>query len=91
MKPVPNLPSGRFLVWFSLRTLRKTSLVRLPSPPLPSGGKSGDGGSRGDKLPLEAPTESKEAPVSRRPPDSLLPSTVRWLPLGARRRAQIDN
>lgn len=83
-KFVPYLTSCLFLLWFSLSTLRNTSLVRLPSPPLPSGGNSGDGGSRGDKLPLEAPTESRDAPVSRRPPDSLLLSTVRWLPLWRR-------
>lgn len=76
-KYVPYLTSCLFLLWFSLSTLRNTSLVRLPSPPLPSGGNSGDGGSRGDKLPLEAPTESRDAPVSRRPPDSLTLSTVR--------------
>lgn len=74
---VPYLVSCRFLFWFSLRTFRKTSLVRLPSPPLPSGGKSGDGGSSGDRLPLEAPTESRDAPVSLRPVDSLPLSTVR--------------
>lgn len=78
---IPYFVSCRFRFWFSLSTLRKTSLVRLPSPPLPSGGKSGEGGSSGDKLPLEAPTESREAPVSRRPPGSPLPSRVRWLPL----------
>ena len=83
-KYVPYLTSCLFLLWFSLSTLRNTSLVRLPSPPLPSGGNSGDGGSRGDKLPLEAPTESRDAPVSRRPPDSLTLSTVRWLPLWRR-------
>lgn len=78
---IPYFVSCRFRLWFSLSTLRKTSLVRLPSPPLPSGGNSGEGGSSGDKLPLEAPTESREAPVSRRPPGSPLPSRVRWLPL----------
>ena len=65
---VPFRFSCFFLFWCSLMTLRKTSLVRLISPPWPSGGKRGEGGSRGDRLPLDAPTESSDAPVSLRPP-----------------------
>lgn len=83
-----SVPYRAFLFWFSFRTLRNTSLLRLLSPPLPSGGNSGEGGSRGDWLWLDNPKESKDTPVSRRPSDPLSGSMVRWLPLRRKKEVQ---